>query len=466
MTTVLDKAFTEMNVSIQNGFVRDSWTGGDGTIIKGACVVIKRQNVSNAIALMRRTRSSLGEGGSRKRETRIAHPSAYGFLCPVETPDDDNIGLVKALASSARTSNACDAPWLFSLDFDRSSEWRVVVNGVRRWTANPGSFFRAFREARLKAAREAPTAQDRFATMSVTAWACSHAKEIRVWSDAGRLVRPLLLSGYEYVSTAPLDTLLLDGCAEYVDAGAFEDSAFVIDVGQFNVDRPTFAEFHPAMHLGLMAARIPYANYNQANRNNFFASSQGKQSLGVPHPGWLKRPTKSALALLAPQKPIVCSAASEAFREQEYPEGVNVMMAILFHRGNNQEDALVVNKNSIAFKMFHSLRQDGYSVSQSAPPQQEPDGPAGLPPRRKTRVEADGTVPLLTTVQSGHVMANDTSGPVKNALRSAATVETVVIAEAPSIEQQHQVRGSAPFNPRACGGQCFANCVAESVFSD
>lgn len=457
MTTALDRAFSDLNIAIQNGFVRDSWTGGDGTVTKGACVAIKRQNVSNAISLMRRTRSSLGEGGSRKRETRMAHPSAFGLLCPVETPDDDNIGLVKALGSSTRTSTECTVDWIDTLSYETSDTWRLVVNGNRKGFADPDSFFLAFRIARLKAAAEAQTQHGRFSILCVTAWANSGTKDIRVWSDSGRLVRPLLLAGYQYLAATPLDQLLVDGCAEYVDSGAFDDQAFVIDVGEFAQDRPTFAEFHPAMHLGLMAARIPFANYNQvselsrgpadrqhltavfcppqANRNNFFASSQGKQSLGVPHPGWLKRPTKSALALLAPQRPIVSSAAGDAFREHSLPEGVNVMMAIMFHRGNNQEDALVVNKNSIAFKMFHSLRQDGYSVSQCAP-QEEPL--PGAPPAHRSRTQADGTVPLFTSVPSGGVMAYDISGPVKNSLRSAATVESVVIAEASAIDRPHQ----------------------------
>lgn len=122
------------------------------------------------------------------------------------------------------------------------------------------------------------------------------------------------------------------------------------------------------------------------------------------------------------------SAAGEAFREHELPEGVNVMMAILFHRGNNQEDALVVNKNSIAFKMFHSLRQDGYPVTECHPPLE-----------RKGRLETDGAVPIFSApVPPGGTLANDVSGPVKNSLRTAASVDSVVIVEAPAVDQKHQ----------------------------
>lgn len=261
----LDRMFTDLNNSLLNGFIKDSWTGGDGTATKGACVAIKRQNVANAVALMRRTRSSLGEGGSRKRETRLAHPSAFGLLCPVETPDDDNIGLVKAFSSSTRTSSACDARSWIPRPESVPGAWRLVVNGLRQpGGVNPAAFFKSFRLARLTAVKNASTPHARFAASCVTAWACTSSREIKVWSDSGRLVRPLLLYGYSHIRTQPLDTLISEGYAEYVDAGAFEDPAFVIDVGNGALtDKPTFAEFHPAMHLGLMAARIPFANFNQ-----------------------------------------------------------------------------------------------------------------------------------------------------------------------------------------------------------
>jgi DNA-directed RNA polymerase beta subunit len=127
----------------------------------------------------------------------MAHPSAFGLICPVETPDDDNIGLVKALASSARTSSPCAADWI-PAPKPTDKAWRLVINGVRKGPVDVSSLFDEFRKARLAAATSAETDEARFAIMCVTAWAHSATKEIRVWSDAGRLVRPLLLGGKTY----------------------------------------------------------------------------------------------------------------------------------------------------------------------------------------------------------------------------------------------------------------------------
>ena len=68
--------------------------------------------------------SALGPGGlSRDRagfEVRDVHTTHYGRLCPVETPEGPNIGLINSLACYARTNHYgfLEAPY------------RKVVDGV------------------------------------------------------------------------------------------------------------------------------------------------------------------------------------------------------------------------------------------------------------------------------------------------------------------------------------------------
>ena len=54
----------------------------------------------------KRRLSALGPGGlSRDRagfEVRDVHPSHYGRICPIETPEGPNIGLISSLATFAR----------------------------------------------------------------------------------------------------------------------------------------------------------------------------------------------------------------------------------------------------------------------------------------------------------------------------------------------------------------------------
>ena len=50
----------------------------------------------------------LGPGGlTRERagfEVRDVHPTHYGRVCPIETPEGPNIGLINSLATYARTN--------------------------------------------------------------------------------------------------------------------------------------------------------------------------------------------------------------------------------------------------------------------------------------------------------------------------------------------------------------------------
>jgi len=68
--------------------------------------------------------SALGPGGlTRERagfEVRDVHPTHYGRVCPIETPEGPNIGLINSLASYARTNQ-----YGFL-----ESPYRKVVNGI------------------------------------------------------------------------------------------------------------------------------------------------------------------------------------------------------------------------------------------------------------------------------------------------------------------------------------------------
>ena len=56
----------------------------------------------------KRTLSALGPGGLRREragfDVRDVHHSHYGRICPIETPEGPNIGLIGSLATYARVN--------------------------------------------------------------------------------------------------------------------------------------------------------------------------------------------------------------------------------------------------------------------------------------------------------------------------------------------------------------------------
>jgi len=79
----------------------------------------------------RRRISGLGPGGFDRDRISFAvrdiHPSHYGRICPIETPEGQNVGLIASLTTCARVNN---------LGFLETPFWRVI-NGKVIKTGNP-----------------------------------------------------------------------------------------------------------------------------------------------------------------------------------------------------------------------------------------------------------------------------------------------------------------------------------------
>src|SRR5690606_38260766 len=83
----------------------------------------------------KRRLSALGPGGlSRDRagmEVRDVHPSHYGRMCPIETPEGPNIGLIGSLASYGRIN-----PFGFIETPYRKVNNRVITDEVHYLSAD------------------------------------------------------------------------------------------------------------------------------------------------------------------------------------------------------------------------------------------------------------------------------------------------------------------------------------------
>lgn len=79
----------------------------------------------------RRRISGLGPGGFDRDRISFAvrdiHPSHYGRICPIETPEGQNVGLIASLTTCARVNES---------GFLETPFWRVI-NGKVIKTGNP-----------------------------------------------------------------------------------------------------------------------------------------------------------------------------------------------------------------------------------------------------------------------------------------------------------------------------------------
>src|SRR5689334_25427948 len=83
----------------------------------------------------KRRLSALGPGGlSRERagfEVRDVHPTHYGRICPIETPEGPNIGLISSLSCYARIHEFgfIESPYRTAKDH-RATDYATVTNAA------------------------------------------------------------------------------------------------------------------------------------------------------------------------------------------------------------------------------------------------------------------------------------------------------------------------------------------------
>ena len=115
--------------------------------------------------------SALGPGGlTRERagfEVRDVHPTHYGRVCPIETPEGPNIGLINSLAIYARTN---DYGFL-------ETPYRKVVNGR---VTDEIEYLSAIDEGRVRDRPGERRSSTSTASSSTNWWPCRHQNEFTV----------------------------------------------------------------------------------------------------------------------------------------------------------------------------------------------------------------------------------------------------------------------------------------------
>jgi ribA/ribD-fused uncharacterized protein len=125
----------------------------------------------------------------------------------------------------------------------------------------------------------------------------------------------------------------------------------------------THAEIHPSTLTGLMASMIPYSNHNQAPRNQL-SNSQSKQGIGYMTTNIGNRYDTYSHMLCYGEAPLCRTFYYENIANGEMPYGFNCVIAATSESGYNQDDGLIVNRDSVARGMFQSLSFRSYDCAE------------------------------------------------------------------------------------------------------
>jgi len=308
----------------------------------------------------RRRLSALGAGGlTRERapiEVRDVHPTHYGRMCPIETPEGPNIGLIGSLSSYAEVSEHGFV----------TTPYRVVKDGV---LTGEVVRFDATQEEELKIAQ------------------ANHPVD-----DKGKLKGPdavcRTLAG-QYVTVAPKDVDLMDVSPEQIWSVATAMIPFLEHddanralmgsnmqrqaVPLLRTDAPvigTGMERRAALDTGdvLLARNDGTIGYVDAERIEVETSTGG----GARDEYILDKYRRSNQGTLIHQKPMVRSgdpvkagdvlADGSATDHGEMALGKNLKVAFMSWEGYNFEDAIILSKRLVKDDELTSIHIEEYEI--------------------------------------------------------------------------------------------------------
>jgi DNA-directed RNA polymerase subunit B len=345
---------------LQHALATGNW--GRGRV--GVTQLLDRTNHISALSHLRRLQSPLSRS-QPNFEARDLHPTHWGRLCPNETPEGSNCGLVKNLALSACISVGVNPEkikrTLFSMGVTpvqeanealKLSGAKVFVDGnLVGYCRSPEDLTREFRERRRMGEISTEVNMAYFSKIH------GEREEIYVNCDEGRVRRPLIIveNGVpklqpEYIEKVASgewswEDLVKNGVIEYLDAEE-EENAYVALIFDEVTPEHTHTEIATHIILGICASTIPYAEHNQSPRNSYQAA-MAKQALGIYATNFHQRVDSRSHILHYPQVPLVETALMDILGYKLRPSGQNCVVAVLSYEGYNMEDALIFNKASI-----------------------------------------------------------------------------------------------------------------------
>ena len=227
-----------------------NWVGGRS----GVSQLLDRTSNLSAMSHLRRVTSSLTRSQPHF-EARDLHPTQWGRLCPSETPEGQNCGLVKNAALIIDVSEGCpehDVKWMLrELDLETvksGSGARVFVNGDLVGThADPRKLVSDIRERRRcglisdQINIRLNTLDKRNVHDKMNVDDNDKMEEVIINCDEGRLRRPLLIvkNGRLVLSRKHVEgiregrvrwnDLFREGIVEWIDAEEEEDALVLVD---------------------------------------------------------------------------------------------------------------------------------------------------------------------------------------------------------------------------------------------
>lgn len=420
---------------INNAIATGNW--GRGRV--GVTQLLDRTNYLSTISHLRRIQSPLSRT-QPNFEARDLHSTHFGRICPSETPEGSNCGLVKNLALSGIISVNASSEEIVERLYDfgvvhffdakddlKKGGTRIFVDGrLIGYHKDGGSLART-----LRTQRRSTKIHSHIGVSFQDSTVDGATRRLYVNCNAGRVLRPLVVvqDGKSLLTQDLLEKvtgrtknwtdLLQDGVLELVDANEEENCYVAMGENEITSEHTHMEVFAPAI-LGAGASIIPYPEHNQSPRNTY-ESAMAKQSLGFSTPMMNTSTYVRQHFMLYPQTPIVNTKAMKLLGLEDRPAGQNCVVAVLPFDGYNIEDAIVLSKAAVdrglgrtffyriydaEAKQYPGGTRDSFEI-----PNADDNVRSYKGERAYRLLEDDGIIATESTVRGGDILIGKTSPP-------------------------------------------------------
>lgn len=355
-----------------------------------------------SITFLRRIDSPSVEDSTKITGPRHYNASQIGFIDSIESPEHENIGLVKHLACLATISieNKLNTKTIYdfliehknfkhinNLSMDAFNNTKIFLNG--EWLGITENPIKIYENLKTLKTNEIIT-RDCGISFDI------QQNEIKVHTESGRLIREifkvknneLIITNkmIEDILTAKVDTninkweLLKMQHPEAIDTIDSDEQFFslisqtqdeliqmynnglqnykdseAIVINRYDnslILNYTHCEIHPVILMGMMSSSVYFANHNQGPRN-IYQFAQGKQALGIPTANYRNRMDITHI-LYHTQNPLIQSITAKYSGRNILPCGENAIVIQACYTGMNIEDSNIMNQSSIDRGLFRS----------------------------------------------------------------------------------------------------------------
>ena len=317
-------------------------TGLDLQQTSGFTVVAEKINFYRFISHFRMVHRGSFFAQLKTTTVRKLLPESWGFLCPIHTPDGSPCGLLNHLAHKCKImthdsdvstlphqlaqlgvsdslSSSLNESVVVQLDgrilgYCTPRQARVIGDTLRYW--------------KVEGSHDVPLDLEIGFVPNTRG---GQYPGVYIFSEASRFLRP--------VTYLPL------AACDYV--GPFEQPYMAIAVTKADIESglTTHLEQKPTNILSILANQTPFSDFNQSPRN-MYQCQMSKQSMGTPSNALRYRTDNKLYRLQTGQTPVVRPPLFNEYGLDNYPNGMNAVVAVISYTGYDMDDAMIISKSA------------------------------------------------------------------------------------------------------------------------